>query len=66
MKSLLNISDLKKGDITNIFNFADELKSDDTKPLKNMNIGMIFEKYSTRIDFHSIPLLIILEVNQLK
>ena len=34
MKSLLNISDLKKGDITDIFNFADELKSDDTKPLK--------------------------------
>ena len=55
MKSLLNISDLKKEEITEILNFADELKSDDTKPLKNMNIGMIFEKYSTRtrLSFHT-------------
>lgn len=55
MKSLLNISDLKKQDIIDIFNFADELKSNSTKPLKNMNVGMIFEKYSTRtrISFHT-------------
>ena len=43
MKSLLNISDLKKEEITEILNFADELKSDDTKPLKNMNSTNIFK-----------------------
>ena len=41
MKSLLNTSDLKKIDIIDIFNFADELKNNNLKPLKNMNIGMI-------------------------
>ena len=55
MKSLLNTSDLKKIDIIDIFNFADELKKNNAKPLKNMNIGMIFEKYSTRtrLSFHT-------------
>ncbi len=49
MKTLLNISDLKKEDILEIYdhlsNYNDLLRS---KPLKNLSLGLIFEKYSTR------------------
>ena len=55
MKSLLNIKDLKREDIFSILNFSRDLKSNDQKPLKNLNIGMLFEKYSTRtrLSFHT-------------
>ncbi len=55
MKSLLNISDLNHNDILDILHFAEDLKKSDTKPLKDLNIGMIFEKYSTRtrLSFHT-------------
>ncbi len=55
MKSLLNIKDLKRDDIFSILNFSRDLKLINQKPLKNFNIGMLFEKYSTRtrLSFHT-------------
>ncbi len=49
MKKLLNISDLDKKDFFSIFDNADCLLKDiSQKPLTNISIGLIFEKYSTR------------------
>jgi len=48
MKKLINISDLSKNDFDNILLFADDLKTQIEKTLTNKNIGLIFEKNSTR------------------
>ena len=48
MKSLLKISDLSYDDFTNILNFSTQLKTQNEKFLENKNIGLIFEKQSTR------------------
>ncbi len=48
MKKLLNISDLSKNDFLDIINFADELKNINEPILDGKNIGLIFEKNSTR------------------
>ena len=47
MKSLLNISDLSKTDFFEIINSID-IPSDFDNCLLNKNIGLIFEKNSTR------------------
>jgi len=48
MKSLLNISDLSMNDFKQIINFATELDKKKEDCLSNKNIGLIFEKNSTR------------------
>ena len=48
MKSLLNISDLNQNDFDSILHFADDLDNQTEKILTNKNIGLIFEKNSTR------------------
>ena len=48
MKSLLNISDLNQNDFDNILQFADDLNDKTEQILTNKNIGLIFEKNSTR------------------
>ena len=48
MKNLLNISDLSKDDFNSILNFASSIKPNTENCLKNKNIGLIFEKNSTR------------------
>ena len=48
MKNLLNISDLSKNDFNSILNFASSIKPNVENCLKNKNIGLIFEKNSTR------------------
>ncbi len=48
MKKLLNISDLTKDDFQQILNFAKSIKPYQEKCLENKNIGLIFEKNSTR------------------
>ena len=48
MKSLLNISDLNQNDFDNILQFADDLNNETEQILTNKNIGLIFEKNSTR------------------
>lgn len=48
MKSLLNISDLTKNDFNQILNFAKNFNLDTDRSLTNKNIGLIFEKNSTR------------------
>ena len=48
MKSLLNISDLNQNDFDSILQFADDLNNQTEKTLTNRNIGLIFEKNSTR------------------
>ena len=48
MKSLLNISDLNQNDFDNILQFADDLNNKTEQILTNKNIGLIFEKNSTR------------------
>ena len=48
MKKLLNISDLNQTDFNSIMEFSLELKKKDEKILSNKNIGLIFEKQSTR------------------
>ena len=48
MKSLLNISDLSQNDFDSILHFADDLDNQTEKILTNKNIGLIFEKNSTR------------------
>ena len=48
MKSLLNISDLKEKDFFDILKFAKILDNNFDNSLQNKNIGLIFEKNSTR------------------
>ena len=48
MKNLLNISDLSKSDFDSILSFANSIKPNIEDCLKNKNIGLIFEKNSTR------------------
>ena len=48
MKSLLNISDLSRKDFFDILDFAKDLNLNLSKCLENKNIGLIFEKNSTR------------------
>ena len=48
MKNLLNISDLSKEDFNSILSFASSIKPNTEDCLKNKNIGLIFEKNSTR------------------
>ena len=48
MKKLLNISDLKQNDFEDIISFADELNDSNENILTNKNVGLIFEKNSTR------------------
>ena len=48
MKNLLNISDLSKNDFDSILNLAKSIKPYTEDCLKNKNIGLIFEKNSTR------------------
>lgn len=48
MKNLLNISDLSKDDFNSILSFASFIKPNTENCLKNKNIGLIFEKNSTR------------------
>ncbi len=47
-KNLLNISDISKSDILEIIDFAEQLTLNREKILENKNIGLIFEKNSTR------------------
>lgn len=48
MKSLLNIGDIDKSDFFEIIDYANELSLIHKPILKNKNIGLIFEKNSTR------------------
>ena len=49
MKHLLNISDLNINDIEEIFKFSEDLhKSNQSSNIRGKNIGLIFEKNSTR------------------
>ena len=48
MKNLLNISDLNQNDFEMILQFAEDLDSKNEQTLTNKNIGLIFEKNSTR------------------
>ena len=48
MKNLLNISDLNQNDFESILQFADDLSNHTEQTLTNKNIGLIFEKNSTR------------------
>ena len=48
MKSLLNISDLNQNDFDSILQFAYDLNNQTEQTLTNKNIGLIFEKNSTR------------------
>ena len=48
VKKLINISDLTKEDLDEIFENTYNLKDIDDNSLNKKSIGMIFEKYSTR------------------
>ena len=48
MKHLLNISDLNNDDFNEIIKFAENLENQQENILKNKQIGLIFEKNSTR------------------
>ncbi len=48
MKNLLNISDLNQKDFEKILQFAEDLDNKTEHTLTNKNIGLIFEKNSTR------------------
>ena len=48
MKSLLKISDINKDDFDQIMNYASELNISLDRCLEGKNIGLIFEKQSTR------------------
>ena len=48
MKKLLNISDINKDDFNEILNYAQILNKNFDSSLINKNIGLIFEKLSTR------------------
>ena len=50
-KNLLNISDLTRENIDEILDYAFRLREKNSDDLKNKNIGLIFEKYSTRTRF---------------
>jgi len=54
MKKFLDISDINKDDLSLILQYATELEKKREKPLSNLNIGMLFENYSTRtrLSFH--------------
>ena len=47
-KNLIDISELNRDDIINILKYADELKKQNEDFLSGKNIGLIFEKNSTR------------------
>ena len=47
-KKLINISDLNKEDLYEIFENIKKLRNSDDNSLNQKSIGMIFEKYSTR------------------
>lgn len=47
-KKLINISDLSKEDLLEIFENIKKLRNSDDNSLNQKSIGMIFEKYSTR------------------
>ena len=48
IKKLINISDLTKDDVDEIFDNIDNLRNSEDNCLYKKSIGMIFEKYSTR------------------
>jgi len=48
MKSLLNISDISREDLIKILDYSKKLNINSENFLKNKNIGLIFEKQSTR------------------
>jgi len=48
LKNLLNISDLSKDDFNSILSFASSISPNTENCLRNKNIGLIFEKNSTR------------------
>ena len=48
MKNFLDISDIKREDLHQILQYAQELKIKNEKSLSKLNIGMLFENYSTR------------------
>ena len=48
MKNFLNISDLSKEDFLQIMNYANSINITNDNCLENKNIGLIFEKNSTR------------------
>ena len=48
IKNLIDISELHRDDIINILKYADELKNQNEDFLSGKNIGLIFEKNSTR------------------
>jgi ornithine carbamoyltransferase len=48
VKNLLNISDLNKQDIIQVLDYSVQLNTNNETVLNNKNIGLIFEKYSTR------------------
>ena len=48
MKKLLNISDIQQKDFYLILKYAEELNTNIDKILSNKNVGLIFEKNSTR------------------
>ena len=48
MKNLLNISNLQSDDLLSILNYSKELNSSFDSCLRGKNIGLIFEKNSTR------------------
>ena len=48
MKKLLNISDLNKNDFLTILDYAKNIIPNEDNFLENKNIGLIFEKNSTR------------------
>ena len=48
MKNFINISDIQKSDLFSIIKYAKELKLESESILEKKNIGLIFEKHSTR------------------
>ena len=48
MKNLLNISSLNQKDFNDIIDYAESLSNQNENFLTNRNIGLIFEKNSTR------------------
>ena len=48
IKNLLDISDLNREDLLEILNFSENLKNKNEYFVNDKNIGLIFEKNSTR------------------